>query len=341
VDNATGKQPVKLIPPAGLNLTGRASDTAFFYKPYLKLFVYNLNASATAVATAAIRLPVIFDPTSVALVASFGGGSGAIGTLMTSLDPRAIDPATATTAATWAPAALLDHSIALTASNADLQILNGAFVTPVSTGAGAKAYISYGDITNVVAGSGVGPATTWAAGTLDGTSYRWATFRWSVTTVLSKLWFRLKGFTGAARPLKLASPGTGNPSLSNGVRVYYCLQDGGLPPAGQDITAGVCYSTVWINAALAGDNISGKVTTRTYNPSLAAQNGLGGLNSAGDVAGGAAAGDDIILGGANGVYCPTIGTPRTVAGVSVFLAVGLPMANNVAFTGVIMTCSAS
>jgi hypothetical protein len=167
-------------------------------------------------------------------------------------------------------------------------------------------------------------------------SFRWATFKWSVASLGTALTFRIEDVTGTIPTIADASP-----FLVGGLKVYYRIEDTNTPtPTGtNEVTTSVnnpgCYSTVWLDAT-AENTVTGSNCTNIDKNPTTTFSGLGGLANRSSVS---VNGGVVTL----TVYSPRVSGPIAAPGgtpawgLNIYLAVGLPMGSNWAFTGTTMS----
>jgi hypothetical protein len=273
------------------------------YLPQITLIAKNINAT-NSTTNYPTTIPILLDPASITLANSMlvDSAPGAIGHLMNSPD------LSQTTSYDWTTAhTALDHSQDISGTN-NLAIMNGYFTS------GYNPVISaYQDFT------GIGGYNYQPLSSTGG--YRWATFRWATNGIPTTLSFTMCGFTGDDQPILQQT----KPYLTN-ILVFYRIEDpavdSGTPANIAGPSGSEKYSTTWINALYSGgDEEEGKSFNNNY-ADLSNDLTFGGLPQ-GD--------SDFTFSDSN--ISINVLTPNVEdRSLYIYLTVGLPMDNSIAFT---------
>jgi hypothetical protein len=284
--------------------TVMGSTAAFYYQPQITLTLKNIN-NLTAASTQTVN--AIIDAASVTLIGRMTSDSAPngsnIGHLMNSPD------LSQSTSNDWTTAHTAVNQSATIVGTNNLQIMNGAFVSKSRTLTAASAYQNY---------TGLGPDYS-GIGT---TGYRWATFRWYASNGIPiSLQFKILGLGGGAAP---TTKNATAPYVNN-MLVFYRIENladnNGTPSNVANPANDRKYSTVWINANYLALNFSQLYATTANTLTF------GGLPNGAT---------DITITGSTITY-NVLSPTETGTSLYIYLAVGLPMSQDIAFTGAYST----
>jgi hypothetical protein len=302
----TGVSTNTLINSSGINVSSTA--TSLSYLPQITLTAKNINTT-NSTGTVSEAVNILLDPASITLANNLTVDSvptGTFGRLMNSPD------LSQTTSNDWTTAhTALDHSRDISGTN-NLAIMSGYF-----TSSGYIPVISaYQNFT------GIGGPNYQSLSSTGG--YRWSTFRWTAPNgIATSLAFTIHGCTGTNVPTKQQVA----PFLNN-IKCFYRVEDitnnSGTPANPSEPPAGLgFFSTVWVNALYSSSNFS------TLYATLSNTLTFGGLGSGAN---------NITISGTSIQF--TVLTPTTTTkSLNIYVTVGLPMNNSIAFTHV--TCTAT